>query len=294
MEDPTALLSAIPADRPVLIAGPTASGKSALALRVAERDGRQIVNADALQVFDNWRVLTARPSKDEEARAPHRLYGHLPADASYSVGDWLRDLAPLLRVPTPPVIVGGTGLYFSALTEGLANIPPVSADIRRDGEERLKSGGLDALLHDLDRETCSRIDQSNPARVLRAWEVLRATWQDRTAPPLLPLSDCHPIVIDAPRDWLSPRIARRFSAMLATGALEEARHNLDGWDPARQSARAIGAADLIAHLNGALTLEAAADRAVIATRQYAKRQRTWLRARMADWHWVSAEALSGL
>ncbi|MEM6577549.1 MAG: tRNA (adenosine(37)-N6)-dimethylallyltransferase MiaA [Pseudomonadota bacterium] len=300
MNDPKAILQSIPSDKPVLIAGPTASGKSALALAIAERDGRQIVNADALQVFGNWRVLTARPSPEEEARAPHALYGHLAAEDRYSVGEWLRDVAPCLEPSPPPVIVGGTGLYFSALTEGLAEIPPVPDAIRAEAAERLAHTGVQALLAEIDSDTLAQIDTDNPARVLRAWEVQQATgdglaaWQDRPASPLLPLSDSHAMVIDAPRDWLTPRIAHRFSAMLENGALEEARRNLEDWDPTRQSARAIGAPDLIAHLKGEASLKTATDRAVIATRQYAKRQRTWLRSRMKTWRWIEAERLSGL
>lgn len=300
MDDPDAILRRIPGDKPVLIAGPTASGKSALALALARRDGREIVNADALQVFDNWRVLTARPSAQEEARAPHRLYGHLPGAARYSVGAWLREVAPVLDAPTPPVIVGGTGLYFTALTEGLAEIPPVPPDLRAAAEDRLARQGLDALVEEIDSATRARIDTANAARVLRAWEVLQATgdglarWQDRPAAPLLPLSQSHPIVIDAPRDWLSPRIAHRFARMLEDGALDEARRNRADWDARRQSSRALGAAELIAHLNGEMPLKTAQERGVIATRQYAKRQRTWLRARMARWHWIPAEGLAHL
>ena len=281
-------LSLIPADRPVLIAGPTASGKSALAMAIAEQQGGVIVNADAIQVFANWRVLTARPTVADEARAPHMLYGHVPGDAPYSVGHWLRDIAPLLDGPRP-IIVGGTGLYFSALTKGLAQIPTLPDHIRPEAEARLRSGGIAALLADLDAATLARIDQRNPMRVQRAWEVWRGTgrgladWQDSTPPPLLPLSQSTAILLDAPKDWLNARIAQRFDAMLDSGALDEARANLDNWNPADLSAKAIGAAELFAHLRGALSLEQARERATIATRQFAKRQRTWFRARMGAW-----------
>lgn len=287
------MLDAIPPDQPVLIAGPTASGKSALALALAERDNRHVVNADALQVFENWRILTARPSEDEEARAPHRLYGHKSAEARYSVGDWLQELVPLLEMSPPPVIVGGTGLYFTALTEGLADIPKVPDEIRAEAEQRFVNSGIDALLQDLDAETLARIDESNPARVLRAWEVWRATgmglahWQDRPTQPLVPLAKSHPIVIDAPREMLNPRIADRFDAMLADGALDEAQAHMENWNPTSQSSRAIGAAELIAHLKGEISIAGARDKVIVATRQYAKRQRTWLRARMTEWNWMS-------
>ncbi|MGR3378479.1 tRNA (adenosine(37)-N6)-dimethylallyltransferase MiaA [Salipiger abyssi] len=275
--------------RPVLIAGPTASGKSALALEIAENQGGVIVNADAIQVFSDWRVLTARPSEAEELRAPHRLYGHVPGDHAYSVGEWLRDLAPLLAGPERPIIVGGTGLYFTALTEGLAEIPATPPEIRAEAMARLEAGELAALVAELDPETRARIDLANPMRVQRAWEVLRATgrgiaaWQAETPPPLLPLSEAQPILFDAPKDWLDARIETRFRKMLRGGALDEARANLPDWSPALPSAKAIGAAELMAHLRGEMPLDEVITRATVLTRQFAKRQRTWFRARMKDW-----------
>ena len=161
----------IPADRPVLIAGPTASGKSELALRIAERDGGVIINADASQVYDCWRVVTARPSAQDESHAPHLLYGHLAYDAPYSAGHWLREVTPLLNGPERPIIVGGTGLYFLTLTEGMAEIPATPAAIRAEGDQM----SLEALSDALDDTTRMRIDMKNRARVQRAWEVLRAT-----------------------------------------------------------------------------------------------------------------------
>lgn len=270
---------------PVLIAGPTASGKSALALHIAQTQGGVIVNADALQVFAGWRIVTARPPDADLAQAPHKLYGHVPRDGSYSVGDWLRDMAPLLQ-GARPIIVGGTGLYLTALTEGLAEIPPTPDAIRSVGNTL----PLAEMLAALDAETRSRIDQQNRARVQRAWEVLETTgrsiaaWQDATPPPLLPLDQATPIVLDAPKDWLTPRIAQRFDLMLADGALEEAKAILPNWDPTQQSAKAIGAPELIAHLKGEMTLDAAREAAIIASTQYAKRQRTWFNKRMRDWH----------
>ena len=284
-------------DRPVLIAGPTASGKSALALRIARDQGGVIVNADAIQVYDNWRVLTARPSPQDEAQAPHRLYGHIPRDQDYSVGHWLRDLAPLLHDGPRPIITGGTGLYFTALTEGLAQIPPTPPALRDLANDLVAREGHAALLADLDPATRDRIDTLNPMRVQRAWEVQRATgrglaaWQDDTPPPLLPLEDCTAILVEADKDWLTPRINRRFDAMLRAGALDEARANLHGWRPDLPSSRAIGAPELIAHLRGEMTHEAARDAATIATRQFAKRQRTWFRARMSAWHRIAAQDL---
>ena len=282
------LMKSLDGTRPVLIAGPTASGKSALALKIAAKLGGPIINADAMQVFADWRVLTARPSEKDEAAWPHALYGHVPGNTNYSVGHWLREVAPLLGGP-PPVIVGGTGLYFTALTEGLADIPETPAQIRATAMHRIETEGAASLLAELDAETAARIDTANPMRVQRAWEVLTATgkslaaWQDDTGPALLPLDQAQPILVDAPKDWLTPRIEQRFDQMLAQGALEEARLNAPDWHAALPSAKAIGAAELIAHVNGHMTIDAARVAAIIATRQYAKRQRSWFRARMKDW-----------
>lgn len=283
------LLAKVPQDLPVLIAGPTASGKSALALAIAEAQGGVIVNADASQVYDCWRVLSARPSPQEEARAPHRLYGHVPYDAPYSTGHWLREVVPLLD-GARPVIVGGTGLYFAALTEGLAEIPKTPPEIRAEADGLT----LAAMAGALDEHTAARIDMDNRARVQRAWEVQRtsgrglAEWQDDTPPPVLPENAFMGIVLDSPKEWLTPRIETRFDLMLRGGALSEARAMQDRFDPALPACRAIGAAQAMGVLDGSLTHSEAVTSAVVATRQYAKRQRTWFRARMADWHWVSA------
>jgi len=279
----------IPKGRPVLIAGPTACGKSALAMRIAEARGGIVVNADAMQVYGNWRVLTARPPAEDETRVAHRLFGHVAGDEPYSVGRWLRELAPLLRDGPRPVIVGGTGLYFTALTEGLADIPAIPPAIRNEAAALVARGGLGALLDGLDAATLAAIDRQNPMRVQRAWEVLRATgrgladWQADTPPPLLPPGGCVRLLIEAPGDWLGERIATRFDAMLREGVLDEARANLPGWSPALPSAKAIGAVELVAHLRGQMPLKAARAAAIVATRQYAKRQRTWFRARMRKW-----------
>lgn len=281
---------------PVLIAGPTASGKSSLALHIAESLGGIIVNADALQVFADWRSLTARPSAQEEARAPHALYGHVGWTQAYSVGDWLRDVTPLLEGERP-IVVGGTGLYFRALTEGLAEIPPTPPEVRAEVSERLDTIGLEALAGELTQDVRADLDLANPMRVMRAWEVHRHTgrsirdWQAATPPPLVPLNTALPLVIDAPKEWLTPRIERRFDGMLDDGALDEARAILPRWDPTLNAAQAIGAPELIAHLNGEMTLPQAREAAVVATRRYAKRQRTWFRARMAGWTRVDAQTL---
>ena len=274
-------------DLPVLIAGPTGSGKSALAMDLAARDGRLIVNADALQVFDCWRVLSARPSVAEEAALPHALYGHIGRDQDYSVGAWLREVAGLLTRPV--VIVGGTGLYFRALTEGLAEIPPIPAAIRTEADALRLSGQVDVMRQALDAATSAKTDLLNPVRVQRAYEVQRATgrgmaaWQADTSAPLLPLCDAQTLVLQPTVPWLDARIARRFSVMLDEGALDEARAALPHWQADRPWARAIGAPELVAHLRGESTLNAARDAAILASRQYAKRQRTWFRTRMTEW-----------
>lgn len=283
-ENPVIDLKQIGAGKPVLIYGPTASGKSALALEIAEAQGGVIVNADALQVYQGWSVLTAQPPAEDLARAPHRLYGHLPYDAPYSVGDWLRDVTPLLDGPRP-IIVGGTGLYFHALTQGLAEIPPTPATVRAQADGLT----LDTLIAGLDAATQAGLDLNNRARVQRAWEVQQATgrsirdWQADTPPPLLPLPEATPLALMPDVDWLNDRIARRFDMMLEGGALDEARAMDPHWDPAAPSSKAIGAAELIALIRGETSRDSARESAIIASRQYAKRQRTWLRSRMGDW-----------
>ena len=291
------LLSTLGETRPVLIAGATASGKSALALEIAAQLGGVIVNADALQVYSGWRILTARPTDAEENLAPHALYGHVPNHESYSVGDWLRDIGSILSGDKRPIIVGGTGLYFRALTEGLADIPPTPASIRAQSAELRFRGGLHTMLQDLDADTRAHIDVQNPIRVARAWEVLRSTgqsirgWQAKTPPPLLPLEACHALHLTSPVDWLNDRLKQRFDIMIAEGVLEEARSNLEAWDSRWQSSQAIGAPELIAHLQGQISLDEAKTRAVTASSQFAKRQRTWFRKRMAAWHALAAEQL---
>lgn len=284
-------IDSISREAPVLIAGPTASGKSALAMELAARDGRLIVNADALQVYENWRILTARPSPADEAALPHALYGHVARDSPYSVGHWLRELAPLLDRPV--VVVGGTGLNFNALTRGLAEVPEVPASVRAEADARRAAEGHAALLAELDPATAARIDRQNPVRIQRAWEVLRATgrglasWQDDTPAPLLPIEQAEALVLMPEVDWLNARIDRRFHQMLTEGALNEAQANLAGWDPKRPSSKAIGGPELIAHLRGDITLDMAVEAATLASRQYAKRQRTWFRSNMKAWRQVS-------
>ena len=288
------LIATLPSDLPILIAGPTASGKSALALAIVEAQGGVIVNGDASQVYDCWRVLSARPSEAEEARAPHLLYGHKAYNAPYSTGHWLREVLPILNGPRP-IIVGGTGLYFAALTDGLAEIPKTPTEIRTEADTL----SLSDMTQAIDADTASRIDMANRARVQRAWEVQRATgrgladWQADTAPPVLAAGRYVGLVLDSPKPWLTPRIETRFDQMLRGGGLDEARAMQDSFDPSLPSCRAIGVAEAMAVINATMTHAQAVTSAAIATRQYAKRQRTWFRARMADWQWIDAPTLAG-
>ncbi|CAM3019862.1 tRNA dimethylallyltransferase [Paracoccus aminovorans] len=286
------LIATLDPGRHVLIAGPTASGKSALALQIAEAQGGTVVNADALQVWSCWRVLTARPDPAETTRAPHALYGHVAPGRSYSVGEWLAEVAAL---PGRLIVTGGTGLYLNALTRGLAAIPPTPPEIRAQADLLNRSPeGLARMIAELDPRSRSRIDLKNPVRVQRAWEVLTATgrgiadWQAETPPPLIAPGAAHRLVLNPDRDRLADRIALRFQAMMDQGALDEVRRMLPQWDPGALWAKAIGAPELVAHLRGARSLEQAVQQAIVATRQYAKAQRSFFRGRMRDWDWIEA------
>jgi tRNA dimethylallyltransferase len=280
-------LSKIDAEKPVLIYGPTASGKSGLALQIAEAQGGVIINGDALQVYQGWPILTAQPPEEDLKRAPHYLYRHLAYNAPYSVGDWLRDVTPYLN-GARPIIVGGTGLYFSALTEGLAEIPPTPATVRANAD----SIALHDLIAALDTDTAAGLDLNNRARVQRAYEVQAATgrsirdWQADTPAPLVPLESCTALALMPDVDWLNARIAQRFDMMMDAGALREAEAMLPNWDVKAPSSKAIGACEMIQLLNGEITSDSAREAIIVATRQYAKRQRTWLRSRMKRWQIV--------
>ncbi len=291
----------IPIERAVLIAGPTASGKSALALGLAERLGGEIVNADSMQVYSEMRVLTARPSEAEEARVPHHLYGITDAAAPLSAGRWavlaaaaMRDIAARGKLP---IVVGGTGLYFRALVEGLAPVPQIPAHIRAEVRAEVAEAGphAHALLAEADPALAAGIRPSDKQRIARGIEVLRATgrplsaWQQDPSVPLVTGRFAR-IVLAPEREWLRERIGRRFNLMLAEGALAEASAMaaLD-LDPALPAMKALGLRPLIAHLAGALSLEEAAEAGKKETRAYAKRQETWLRTQMIAWNAFSAQ-----
>jgi tRNA dimethylallyltransferase len=286
----------------ILIAGPTASGKSALALEIAASLGGVIVNADSMQVYRDLRVITARPSLAEEARLPHRLYGHVDAAENYSTGRWRDDAAAALSTARQEgrvaILVGGTGLYFKALTQGLAAVPPVPADIRNSVRARLESEGAAALHAELaqrDPVAAARLMPNDRARVTRALEVVLATnrslltWHEEGLPASLDPASAVKIFLDVGREELAERIGRRFDAMVAAGALDEvhalAARNLN---PSLPAMKAHGVPWLIRHLKGEVSLAEAAEHAKLETRQYTKRQATWFRNQLPGFVWVAA------
>jgi tRNA dimethylallyltransferase len=289
-----------PRRRAVLIAGPTASGKSARALRLARERGAVIVNADALQVYTTLRIITARPSDDDLALASHRHYGTVDPARRYSTGDWVRDVS-LIRDEEQGrelIFVGGTGLYFETLTRGFADVPEVPATVVAAIEAEvlaLDRDGRARLIAARDPLIAARLNEPDPQRVTRALAVLAATgrslasFQDAPQPPLLAGWEIEKLVLNPDRDILRDRIAHRYRSMLENGAIAEVEALLAlGLDPARPAMKAIGVPEISAMLRGDLSPSDAIERAIIATRQYAKRQRTWFRGRMADWTWVQA------
>jgi tRNA dimethylallyltransferase len=295
------------AKRAVLIAGPTASGKSALALALAEALGGTIINADAMQVYRDLRIVTARPTPEEEARVPHLLYGHVDAAENYSVGRWCVDASAALtaveRGGRLPIVAGGTGLYFKTLTRGLAAIPPIPSQIRSAVRERLKREGIAALHAELsvrDDASARRLMPADRARISRALEVVLATGRSITdwhAEGMTPALDPHAAVkvfLDVDRAQLYRRIDSRFNAMLASGALDEVRA-LAGrqLDPALPAMKAHGVPWLIRHLNGEIDLPAAVEAAKRDTRRYTKRQATWFRHQLPEWTWIAPETAFG-
>jgi tRNA dimethylallyltransferase len=287
----------------ILIAGPTASGKSALALALAEKLAGTIVNADSMQVYSSLRVITARPSPVEEARVPHLLYGHVDAGENYSVGRWCRDasvaLTEIAAAGRVPILVGGTGLYFKALTSGLAAVPLIPAEIRGQVRERLASEGVAPLYAELierDPATAHRLMPLDRSRIARALEVVLATgrsltnWHREGLPPLLDPQRAAKVFLTCERKQLVRRIEMRFSAMLETGAIDEVRALASRkLDPSLPAMKAHGVPWLIRHLAGEISLDAAAAGAVMDTRRYAKRQLTWFRGQMKDWPWAGPE-----
>ncbi len=291
-------------NKAVLIAGPTASGKSALALELAEKTGGVVINTDSMQVYRDLRVLTARPTREEEAWVPHRLYGHVDASVNYSAGLYVADAAKVLDeargAGRRPIFVGGTGLYFKALTRGLSQVPPVPEQIRDAVRARLDRDGVEALHAELaqrDPEAAERLKPRDRTRIARALEVIEATgrpladWHDQAQPPLLREGEYRALFLAPERDALYARIDARFDIMLKAGAIAEVEAlAARGLDPLLPAMKAHGVPALIRYLKGELTLEEAAAIGKADTRHYAKRQFTWFRHQLPEFEWMTPEA----
>jgi tRNA dimethylallyltransferase len=281
----------------ILIAGPTASGKSALALELADKIGGIIINADSMQVYRDLRVITARPTLEEEARAPHQLYGHVDATENYSVGRWCVDaqaaIADAEQAGKVPIVVGGTGLYFKALTRGLAAVPPIPGDLRAGVRERLEAEGVGPLYAELQRRdagAAQRLKPGDRSRIARALEVVLATgrplsdWQRAGRPPIIDAAKAIKFFLATDRAELYRRINMRFDSMLASGALDEVEKlAVRGLNPLLPAMKAHGVPWLIRHLRGEIGLDEAAEASKRDTRRYTKRQATWFRHQLPDW-----------
>ncbi|MGY3512743.1 tRNA (adenosine(37)-N6)-dimethylallyltransferase MiaA [Bradyrhizobium lupini] len=291
----------------VLIAGPTASGKSALALELALAAGGVVINADSMQVYRDLRIITARPTLGDEAQVPHRLYGHVDAAVNFSAGAWVGDAAKALEAAKAegrlPIFIGGTGLYFKALTAGLSVVPPIPLEVREDVRARLERNGVEALHDELaasDPRAAERLNRRDRTRIARALEVVEATgrslldWHHEGQPPLLPKDSFRAVFLAPERDELYARIDARFDAMLGAGALEEAvRLAARNLDPLLPAMKAHGVPALIRHLRGELSLEQAATIGRADTRHYAKRQFTWFRHQLPEFEWVKPGEIRG-
>jgi tRNA dimethylallyltransferase len=287
----------------VLIAGPTASGKSALALELAQTHDAVIINTDSMQVYRDLCIITARPTPEQEARVPHRLYGHVDAAVNFSAGHWVADAAEILAEARAQhrlaIFVGGSGLYFKALTRGLSAVPPIAAEIREGVRARLARDGVEALHAELaqrDPASAERLKPRDRTRIARALEVVLATgrsltdWHREGLPPLLPQGQFRALFLEPDRDELYARIDARFAAMLKAGALEEvAALAARKLDPLLPAMKAHGVPTLIRHLRGEIALDEAATIGRADTRHYAKRQFTWFRHQLPEFHWVKAE-----
>ncbi|MFL6790883.1 MAG: tRNA (adenosine(37)-N6)-dimethylallyltransferase MiaA [Bradyrhizobium sp.] len=294
-------------NKAVLIAGPTASGKSALALELAEKAGGVVINADSMQVYRDLRIITARPTPAEEWRVPHSLYGHVDAAVNFSAGAWVTDAASMLAEVRAqkrlPIFVGGSGLYFKALIRGLSAVPPIPADLREGVRARLERDGVEALHVELARRdpvSAERLKPRDRTRIARALEVIEATgrsltdWHREGLPPLLPPGTFNALFLASERDQLYARIDARFNAMIDAGALEEvAALAARKLDPLLPAMKAHGVPVLIRHLNGEISREQAAEIGRADTRHYAKRQFTWFRHQLPEFEWVKPAEATG-
>jgi tRNA dimethylallyltransferase len=292
----------------ILIAGPTASGKSALAMALARMTGGVLVNADSMQVYRELRVLTARPSDEDERAAEHRLYGHVAATDAYSTGRWISDVRRVLgdldKTQRRAIFVGGTGLYFKALLEGLSPIPEIAADIRAHFRRRATEEGVARLREELlvrDPIMAARLAAGDVQRHVRALEVIEATgrslsaWQAVPGEPVVAADETIRIVVERERDDLYRRCDQRFTAMLADGALEEVRGlGALGLDSDLPVMRALGVRPLLLHVRGRATLEEAVARGQAETRHYAKRQITWLKRHMIAWKMLEKKQIESI
>ena len=288
----------------MLIAGPTASGKSALALELAQKTGGVVINADSMQVYRDLRIITARPTAEEEAQVPHRLYGHVDAGVNFSAGAWVGDAAKALGEVRAqgrlPIFVGGSGLYFKALTQGLSAVPPIPAAVRESVRARLERDGVETLHAELaqrDPVSAARLRPRDRTRIARALEVVEATgrplpdWHREGLPPLLPPDEFRALFLAPERETLYARIDARFDVMLDSGALDEvAALAARGLDPLLPAMKAHGVPVLIRHLKGEISREEAGEIGRADTRHYAKRQFTWFRHQLREFAWIRPEA----
>jgi tRNA dimethylallyltransferase len=276
----------------LLIAGPTASGKSAVAIAQAQARGGVIINADSMQVYKELRIITARPSVEEEQLTPHRLFGHIGGSETYSTASWLAEAeAEILNCWSNrqlPIICGGTGLYFTALEQGLAKLPPIAPDIR--DKWRNFQGDLHVELKHRHPESAARLNAADRQRLIRSLEVFESTgkalidWQKEAQnESILRGTNIERMFMNVPREELYGRAEHRFDAMIELGAIDEIRA-LPQMEPTLPLMKAIGVPELLAHINGELSLEDAKVKAKTATRNYIKRQMTWFRGQMKNWH----------
>jgi len=281
---------------PILIAGPTASGKSHLAVELAVKLNGAVINTDSMQVYEDLQIISARPTEEEMRRVPHFLYGVLKASERCSVGEWSRLAAETMEEVEEkglrPIFVGGTGLYFRALLEGLSTIPEIPAQIRASAAKTIDTGGILILYDDLrnrDPESAARISPNDPQRIQRAWEVLETTgrslsdWQKDKQEPVLH-GPVDKIVLEPDRRKLYFRCEKRFERMLGEGGLHEISALLKlGLEPSLPVLKALGVQEMAEYLHGDVSYDQAIKRSKMVTRRYAKRQLTWMRNQMGDW-----------